>query len=211
MDPVTIIIANALYRYFETLYNLNQNLMVLCGEGVVHYRGDPKKRLDDVLMSIPRLVPYVFNKTTHEYRIVQSDGLMKFSGDIPFISEDYENILKKHIECLEKVKKIRNKLEHEMHGPRIIASNSGTFSLFSVTYEVVDEEIELCANELIAFVKDMNILFSKLQDLVINSEDVRKYEDYPYYLRLTRYDFSDFNRLFESNLIKIFGKALVPF
>ena len=32
-------IASALYRYFEALYELNQNIMVLCGIDVLDNRG----------------------------------------------------------------------------------------------------------------------------------------------------------------------------
>jgi len=208
---MTIDTANALCRYFEALYNLNQNLIVLCGVGVIDSKGDPEKRLDDIIMSVPRLVPYNCNKETSEYKISRSDGLMRFSNDIPFLKDDYETNLKKHLEFLKKIKKVRNKLEHEMHGARIVASTSGTMSLFHVTYEVNEDTIDLTADEIISFVKDINIIFAKLQKLVMHTAYEHKFEDHPYYWRLIRYDFSDFNKILESNLLHIFGKALVSF
>ena len=208
---MTIETANALCRYFETLYSLNQNLMALCGEGIFDDKGNQSRLVDNIIMSIPRLIPLDFNKKTKKYRLAQAEGLMNFSDDIPFISGDYESILEKHRACLIKIKRIRNKLEHEMHGPRIVASSSGTLSLFAVTYLVSEENIDFCAQELIAFVKDMNLLFSKIQDLLKRSDILHQYDDHPYYRRLLRYDFSDFNKIFESSLLKIIGKALVPF
>lgn len=80
------------------------------------------------------VLDYGFNKKTGAYEIEKADGLMKFSDDIPFLSADYESILQKHKDFLEKAKKVRNKLEHEMHGARIVASSSGTTSMFYVTY-----------------------------------------------------------------------------
>ena len=206
-----IITANALYRYFETLYNMNQNLIVLCGTDVFDHKGEQERRIDEVIMAIPRLVPYSFNKKTSVYEIGKTDGLMEFSDDIPFLHTDYECILQKHDSFLENAKKVRNKLEHEMHGARIVASSSGTTSLFSVTYEVGENEIDICATELIAFTKDLNILFSKIQELVKQSTLEHKYGDHPYYWRLIRYDYADFNKIFDSSLLHIFGKALLPF
>ena len=57
----------------------------------------------------------------------------------------------------------------------------------------------------------MNILFSKLQNLVIQFAYDNKYDDYPYFRRLSRFDFADFNRIFESDLLRYFGKTLQAF
>ena len=208
---MTITTANALFRYFETLYGLNQNLIVLCGTDVYDHKGEQERRIDEVIMEVPRLVPYSFNKKTGAYEMARADGLMSFADDMLFLEADYEAILQKHKDFLEKAKKVRNKLEHEMHGARIVASSSSTTSLFSVTYEVAENEIELCAAELIAFTKDMNILFSKIQDLVKQFAREHKCSDHPYCWRLVRYDYIDFNKIFESKLLHIFGKALLPF
>ena len=210
---MTITTADALCRYFESLYHLNQTLIALCGTDMFDYQGKQERQIDDVVMSIPRLVPYIFNRKAQTYEISKKDGLMRFSDDIPFLKEDYESILLKHLDCLEKVKKIRNKLEHEMHGANIVASVSG--SMFSVSYEVIWEDteviIDLCASEIIAFVKDMNMLFSKIQKLVTPSAIEHHYEDHPYHRRLVRYDFRNFNKIFESDLLQIFSNALLPF
>ena len=92
---------------------------------------------------------------------------------------------------------------------------SGSMTMFSVTYEVVGKDgekiIDLCASEIIAFIKDVNILFSKIQKLVTPSAFKHHYEDHPYYRRLIRYDFCNFNKIFESDLLQIFSNALLPF
>ena len=84
-------------------------------------------------------------------------------------------------------------------------------SLFSITYEVAENEIDLCAAELIALTKDLNALFSKIQELVKQFARDQKCGDHPYCWRLIRYDYTDFNKIFESKLLHIFGKALLPF
>ncbi len=208
---MTITTANALYRYFEALYNLNQNLMVLCGTDIYDHQGEQERRIDEVMMAVPRLIPYSYNKKLGKYEIKNTDGLMQFSEDISFLGEDYENLYQKHRNFLEKAIKVRNKLEHEMHGARIVASSSGSTSMFSVTYEVAESYIDLRAAEIIAFVKDMNILFSRIQELVHCSAREHNYDDHPYYRRLVRCDYADFNKIYESNLLHILGKTLLPF
>lgn len=208
---MTVETANALCRYFETLYGLNQKLFVLCGADVYDRASEYEQLIDEVVMSVPRLVPYSFNKKTSTYEITQADGLMKFSNDIPFLSKDYEDILQKHKDCLEKVKTVRNKLEHEMHGAEIVASSSGNISFYFVIYSISEQRIKLGVLEIIDFVKDMNILFSKLQKLAKQFAYDNKYNDHPYFRRLSRFDFADFNRIFESDLLYFFGKALQPF
>ena len=112
---------------------------------------------------------------------------------------------------LEKVKKIRNKLEHEMHGAFIVASSSGNTSMFSATYRIGETDVCIRASEIMDFVKEMNTLFSKLQGLVKQFAYDSQYSGHPYFKRLVRCDFADFNRILESDLLYYFGKTLQAF
>lgn len=203
--------ANALYRYFEALYLLNQNLIILCGMDATEHMENQEKYADEVMMAIPRLIPYMFNKATSSYIISQNDGLMKFAGEIPFLREDYERILDNYKVFLENVKKVRNKLEHEMHGAIIVTAIGGGAEMFAITYKVSDSGIGFEAAELISFVKELNVLFSKIQIIFEQFACEHKLDDHPYYSRLIRYRFSEFNKIYESNLLYTFGKALLPF
>ena len=205
---MTVETANALGRYFETLYTLNQNLIVLCGADICDSI-EFDRRVDEVVTAIPRLVPYRKDKSV--YIIEKADGLMKFSQDLPFLGGDYEKILQEHVDFLEKVKKIRNKLEHEMHGAFIVASSSGNTSMFSATYRIGEADVCIRASEIMDFVKDMNTLFSKLQGLVKQFTYDSQYSSHPYFKRLLRCDFADFNRILESDLLYYFGKTLQAF
>ena len=205
---MTVETANALGRYFETLYTLNQNLIVLCGADICDSI-EFDRRVDEVVTAIPRLVPYRKDKSV--YIIEKADGLMKFSQDLPFLGGDYEKILQEHVDFLEKVKKIRNKLEHEMHGAFIVASSSGNTSMFSATYRIGEADVCIRASEIMDFVKEMNTLFSKLQGLVKQFTYDSQYSSHPYFKRLLRCDFADFNRILESDLLYYFGKTLQAF
>ena len=208
---MTIPTMNALFRYFETLFTLNQKLLALCGANVFYQMQEQEKLIDEVIINIPRLVPYGYNYKTGMYKIIKSDGLMKFSDDISFLSGDYERILQDHNDFLIKVIKIRHKLEHEIDNARIVESGSSPSSLFSVTYVVDDIERKICSRELIAFVKDLNILFSKIQETIKCFAYENPCVNHQYYWRLTRYDYSDFNKIFESDMLHIIGKAMLSF
>lgn len=52
---MTITTANALFRYFETLYGLNQNLIVLCGTDVFDHQGEQERRIDELMMAVPSM------------------------------------------------------------------------------------------------------------------------------------------------------------
>lgn len=208
---MTVKVANALYRYFDTLYTVNQNLIVLCGIDAIDDREQSEEYIDKVVQTVPRLVPYEYDKKKSSYVISEESGLMEFSTEIPFLKNNYENILQKHMEFLMKAKKVRNKLEHQMHSATIVASSSGTMSLFSMTYSVEEQEYRLDADEIIEFVKDMNKLFANIQTLVDQFACNNKLEDHPYYWRLIRHSFLEFNKVYESDLLRTFGKVLLPF
>lgn len=208
---MTVTAVNALYRYFQALYNLNQHIIILCGVDVLDNKWQYEEHVEEVVLLIPRLVPYSRDKKTKEYQICRNDGLLEIGGEIPFLEESYCAILEKHEEVLGKIKEIRNKLEHRMHTAREIASGSGTSCLFEITYEIKDTKIKISVNDLILFVKDLNILFSRIQKLVDTFAYEHKIEDNPYYCRLVRYCFTDFNKIYDSDLLRIFGKALLPF
>lgn len=202
-------VIDALYRYFETLYELNQSLIVLCGIDATD-RWLYQKRLESVIQAIPRLVPYRFNQATMHYELEINSGLLKFSDDIRYLRSDYLAILQQHGDFLERAKKIRNKLEHEMHNASIVTSLSGTYILFEITYEISGKKIRLTAEEMISFTKDLNVLFSKIQKDVETISDGYS-ERHLYIQKLNRFIFTDFNKIYESNLLRTFGKALLPF
>lgn len=204
-------IVNALGGYFETLYNLNRDLITLCGVDVIDNSGQYEVIVKNVIQAVPRLVPYVYNKDVEKYVILPHDGLLEFVDHITFLKDDYESILENHYDFLKNVKIIRNKFEHKMHGARLMGGSSGGLSSFDMTYLIGDREITLTATEIIRFTKDINTLFYKIQKLV----NVFAYENgkagYRYYRRLTRYNFCDFNKILDSEILKIVGKSLFPF
>ena len=209
---MTVETANALGGYFQALYDLNHDLITLCGMDIIDNSGQYEKYIKNVIQAVPRLVPYDYDVKNQNYRINRRDGLLEFSDQLPFLLEDYEMILQRHGEFLSKVKIIRNKFEHKMHGARLVAGGSVSGSVaFDMTYEVGDQKIELTASEIIRFTKDINCTFSRIQKLIDTFAYENGKSDYPYYRRLIRYDFCDFNKILDSDILPIVGKSLFPF
>ena len=56
-----------------------------------------------------------------------------------------------------------------------------------------------------------NLVFAKLQHAVDMFAGKNNLADHPYYWKLVRYNFSDFNNIYECDLLRTFGKAMLPF
>ena len=209
---MNIEIANAMYGYFETLYIMNQNLIKLCGAEIFYYRfSEFEKLILDIIQDIPRLVPYSYDNKKQDLNLDNSNGLLEYQAEIKYIKEDYQNILDKYEDTLNKIRKIRNKYEHKMHDVKYQSSGTGTMSLFDIEFKVNKEFIRIYAGELIRLIKEINILFSKIaQEISIFAYQNGK-GGYAYYERICRVGFKDFNDIYESNILRKIGKVMNKF
>lgn len=210
-DFVTVEIANALFGYLETLYNLNQKLVKLCGIDVIDDFESGEKEILDIIQDVSRIIPYSFNKKTQTLILKNRDGLLEYKDNISYLKEDYEKILSDNYEFLDKIRKIRNKYEHKMHGVKHKSSGSGSFSLFDYTFMVGDESMEITAGSFIKLIKSVNNLFSKIVLDISKYAYENKKEDYLYYRRITRFDFKDFNKIYDNDILRIVGKIMKKF
>lgn len=208
---MTIEIANALFGYLETLYNLNQKLVKLCGIDVIDDFESGEKEILDIIQDVPRIIPYSFNKKTQTLILKDGDGLLEYKDNISYLKEDYEKILSDNYEFLDKIRKIRNKYEHKMHGVKHKSSGSGSFSLFDYTFMVGDESMEITAGSFIKLIKSVNNLFSKIVLDISKYAYENKKEDYLYYRRITGFDFKDFNKIYDNDILRIVGKIMKKF
>ncbi len=205
-------IANAMSGYFETLYIMNQNLIRLCGAEIFYYRFSEFEKLTlDIVQDIPRLIPYSYDNKKQDLMIDNNNGLLEYQTEIPYIKDDYQTILNIHKETLNKIRKIRNKYEHKMHDVKYQSSGTGTMSLFDIEFKVNDEFIRIYAGELIKVIKQINILFSKIAQEISNYAFNSGKTGYAYYERISRFDFKDFNEIYESDILRKIGKIMNKF
>lgn len=208
---MTIEIANALFGYLETLYNLNQKLVKLCGIDVIDDFESGEKDILDMIQDVPRIIPYSFNKKTQKLEFKERDDLLEYKDGILYLKDDYKQILLENYDFLDKIRKIRNKYEHKMHGVKHDSSGSSSFSLFDYTFIVENESIEITASSFIKLIKSLNNLFSKIVCDIREYAYKNKKDDYLYYRRITRFDFTDFNKIYDSDVLRIVGKIMKKF
>ena len=209
---MNIEIANAVSGYFETLYDTNQKLIRLCGADIFYYRFMEFEKLTlDIVQDIPRLIPYFYDNKSKILKLDNKSGLLEYKNEIQYIENDYQDILNQHSETLNKIRLIRNKYEHKMHDVKYQSSGTGTMSLFDIEFRVNNQHIKIYAGELIKLIKGLNVLFSKIsQEISIYAQEKQK-QDYSYYERLSRFDFKDFNEIYESNIFRKIGKLMNKF
>lgn len=208
---MTIEIANAISGYLECLYMMNQKLLKLCGADAIDDFENNAKEVLDIIQDIPRLVPYSYNNKNKILEYDDRNGLLEFKNDIKYLSNEYDKILRENYNFLNNIRKIRNKYEHKMHGVNHISSGSGNLSLFDFSFKVCGEDLEVRAGEFIKLAKALNSLFSKIVFDISRYAYENKKTDYPYYRRITRFDFTYFNELYDSNLLRKIGKVMNNF
>lgn len=116
---------------------------------------------------ILRMVPF---EPKNGLQLRKKDGLCRLREPIDFIMDDLNSILQKYAKIFEKIKKIRNKYEHEPHNV------SSAFSTCSGAYAGIGL---YCRNDLISIntmeftfiIYDLNLLMNKIQQLIYKTEE----------------------------------------
>ena len=77
---MNIEIANAMSGYFETLYEMNKNLIRLCGAEIFYYRFSELKKVTlDIIQDVPRLIPYSYDNKKQDLISAVENVFFKFS------------------------------------------------------------------------------------------------------------------------------------
>lgn len=211
-EDMNLEIANAMSGYFETLYEMNQKLIRLCGAEIFYYRFSEFEKITlDIIQDIPRLIPYSYDNKEQDLVLDDRNGLLEYQEEIKYLKKDYQNIVNKYKKTLNKIRKIRNKYEHKMHDVKYQSSGTGSMSLFDIEFKVNDVFIRIYAGELINLIKETNIVFSKISQEIRAFAYQKKKEGYAYYERINRFDFKDFNEIYESDILRKIGKVMNKF
>ena len=208
---MNIEICNSLSGYIEILYKLNQELIKLCGTNVSYKYEYSHTKILNIIQDIPRVIPYSIDIKAKKLTYNNCDGLLEYNSKIKYMKKEYEKILISNYETLNKIRKIRNKYEHKMHDIKRRSSSSGKYIFFEFIFKIKNETIKIEAIELINLIKQVNTLFSKfvkdIKEFIIDEEKLT----HPYYNRITRFDFEEFNKLYDSELFWIIGKLMLDF
>ena len=147
--------------------------------------------------------------------LCDKDGLLEFEQEVCFLKEDYSALLRDNYDFLDKVRKIRNKCEHKMHAARDISAVSSLDLFSEYGIEVVNngqsEFITVSYSEFVTLIKGFNAMYSKLQKEVISFARKERLQEYLYFRRISRFDFMDFNKIIDSNIIQYIGKVMLNY
>lgn len=207
-------ICNSLSGYIETLYYLNQKLIMLCGINISNEYDCAQKQVIEIIQDIPRLIPYIFNRKSKKLELTGENGLLEYKNEIIYLEKIYVDILSDNYTFLNDVRKIRNKYEHKMHDIRRKFSGSGTTTYFEFGFLVSGKYITITAIDLIKLIKELNKLFSLLvDDIKKSASEIYKENvyDFPYYRRLLSFNFLDFNKIYDDELLRVVARIMRDF
>ena len=208
---MTLEIIDALGGYLETLYDLNHKLIKLCGVDTLY---PFNKTILDIIQDIPRIIPYKCYEE-NKLKLENRDGLLEYQDDLSYLKKDYEKILLENHDFLNNIRKIRNKYAHKLHAVRHIGSAGSPASPFSYTFKIEDKDknkdgITLAADQFIKLIKALNNLFSKIVFDIRTFADGEN-KDSLYYIRITRFNFADFNKIYDDKFLTIIGQIMKDF
>lgn len=204
-------IANSILDYIETLYYLNKNFLQLCGVDYYNDIYSSTKLILDVIQDIPRLIPYSYDKGIKKLKCKDKDGLLEYQKELDYLKTDYDNILKNNYDFLDKIRKIRNKYEHKMHDIKYISSGGGSLNIFYIEFLVNGESIQVEAEEFKKLIKELNILFAKIVFEIIKWADENNKKEYKCYEKIDRFNFEDFNEIYDDKLLTKIGRLMYPY
>ena len=103
-----------------------------------------------------------------------------------------------------------------MHAVSPRSAGSSNFVIFEYEFFVrensgKEEIVSVCSCEFISLIKELNIMFSKIQNEIKKYAEKNSKTGYNYYERLNRLDFRDFNLIYDSEVLRMVGKAMDDF
>lgn len=155
------------YLYIEERINDHFNIMRRTSE-----HDEIEEEAFYLCTELLRMVPF---KGKDELLLIEDAGICLLRNNINFLMNDLNRILQENEEIFRKVKKIRNKYEHEPHNVNsAFSTGSGAYSGIGFYYK--KDLISINTMELTYIIYDLNILMNKIQQLVYKIEEEHNYE-----------------------------------
>lgn len=202
---------NGFNIYYGVLYDTNKMFIKLLGLSTSVY--DKADKVEELFLKISQnicwLMPCRINRNKRDVELCEDDGILDFKNEIPYLLEDYSNIFNDSKDAIYTIKKLRNKVEHQIHkiDIPIIASSTNPDSL-EILINISDEKYNLKAGQLKILLIGLNKIFDKMiKDIIILSEALDK-KDHPFVVKYTSRKFEEFNDIINSNVILQVGRII---
>lgn len=129
-------------------------------------------------IEILRMVPF---DGKEELQLIKKDGICLLKNNIDFLIEDLNKILQKNAEIFKKIKKIRNKYEHEPHNVNS-AFSTGSGAYAGIGFYCKKDLVSINTMELTYIIYDLNKLMNRIQQLVYRIEEEHD-EEFDIYIK----------------------------
>lgn len=199
-------IANNVSVYIEILNNINLNFLKLRKLNGDDFIYKLERIVFDIVSDITRIIPIKQDKNKTLY-LVNSDGILNFRNEFPYIETAYIKILIENIGLLQTIRQLRNKIEHKPHAIKFRSSVLGEESTdYIISFNVeIDNQIKhlvLKSDKIIGIIYKVNIEFDKIVKEICNFAENNELTDYPYYKYLKNVNFIAFNNIYDEEKIR---------
>ena len=185
---------NSIYKYFIILDRINKQFKFLIR--TMEYE-EIEEHFFYLSTELLRLVPFTENKKDNSIFLNLKDGICLLKDHINFIESDLKKILQENTNTFLKIKKIRNKYEHEPHNVNG-AFSTGHSSFSAMGFYCRNELVSLDTMELTYIIYDLNKLFDKLKKYIleIHENNIEKLDRFnlEYVEKIKNYDFNKYNK-----------------
>lgn len=185
---------NSIYKYFIILDRINKQFKFLIK--TMEYE-EIEEHFFYLSTELLRLIPFTENKKNNSIFLNLKDSICLLKDYIIFLEGDLEKILQENSKTFIKIKKIRNKYEHEPHNVNG-AFSTGHSSFSAMGFYCRNELVSLNTMELTYIIYDLNKLFDKIEKYITeiykkNIEKLCKF-DLEYIEKIKNYDFCEYNK-----------------
>ncbi len=185
---------NSIYKYFIILDRINKQFKFLIR--TMEYE-EIEEYFFYLSTELLRLIPFTENKKDNSIFLNLKDGICLLKEHINFIESDLKKILQENTKTLLKIKKIRNKYEHEPHNVNG-AFSTGHSSFSAMGFYCRNELVSIDTMELTYIIYDLNKLFDKLKKYILEiyENNIEKLDRFnlEYVEKIKNYDFTKYNK-----------------
>ena len=178
---------NSIYKYFLILDKINKQFKILI-------RTMEHEKIEEhffyLSIELLRLIPFTENKKDNTIFLNLKDGVLLLKDNISYLEDSLQKILQYNSKTFIKIKKIRNKYEHEPHNVNS-AFSTGHSSFSAMGFYCRNQLVSLDTMELTYIIYDLNKLFDKIEKMINKIE----FEN--------RDDLNQFNKLYIEKIKKI--------
>ncbi len=193
------------------LYDTNIELIKLLGYSKLEF--EDVEKIEDLFISLAQnicwLIPTKTDFEKKQIKIMKDDGILDFKDEIHFIAEDYHKLFNDNKEILFDIKYIRNKAEHKRHIIKVKMIGSGTVpESLNIIVKIEDKTYDLKVKDYISLIIGLNTIFDKMIEEIVEIAKESNEMDHPFVRKHTRFKFSQFTYIINSDVIIQVGRIM---